>query len=98
NDYLNGTLDEVAIYHTALSAARVQAHYTAGHPDTTAPTITLTTPTNGNSSALATPAFSGVAGTAAGDLTNAAVKIYSGSTPTGLAVETLSAAVAANGA
>lgn len=29
-DFLAGTIDEVAIYSTALSAARVTAHYTAG--------------------------------------------------------------------
>jgi hypothetical protein len=29
-NYLNGTLDEVAVYPTALSAARILAHYTAG--------------------------------------------------------------------
>ena len=30
NEFLRGTIDEVAIYNTALSAARVQAHRTAG--------------------------------------------------------------------
>ncbi len=30
NEYLRGTLDEVAVYGTALSAARVQAHRNAG--------------------------------------------------------------------
>jgi hypothetical protein len=29
--YLAGDIDEVAVYRTALSAARIQAHYTAGH-------------------------------------------------------------------
>jgi Glycoside Hydrolase Family 113/Concanavalin A-like lectin/glucanases superfamily len=30
NEYFNGTLDEVAMYATALSATRIQAHYQAG--------------------------------------------------------------------
>ena len=30
NEYLRGTLDEVAVYGTALSAARVLAHRNAG--------------------------------------------------------------------
>ena len=30
NGFLNGTIDEVAVYKTALSAARVQAHYAEG--------------------------------------------------------------------
>jgi hypothetical protein len=30
--YLNGDVDEVAVYPTALSAARVLAHYEAGAP------------------------------------------------------------------
>jgi hypothetical protein len=30
--FFNGTLDEVALYRSALSAARVQAHYEAGRP------------------------------------------------------------------
>ena len=30
--YLNGSLDEVAIYNTALSPQRIAAHFTAGRP------------------------------------------------------------------
>jgi hypothetical protein len=30
-EFLKGTIDEVAVYSTALSATRVSAHYTAGH-------------------------------------------------------------------
>ena len=45
NRIFGGTLDEVAVYPTALSAARIQAHYTAATSvDTTPPAVTLTTP------------------------------------------------------
>src|SRR5205807_5731550 len=30
-EVLKGTIDEVAVYSTALTAARVSAHYAAGH-------------------------------------------------------------------
>ncbi len=46
NSYFNGDIDEVAIYNTALSPSRIQAHYTAG--TTGGPTATPTaTPTPG---------------------------------------------------
>jgi hypothetical protein len=31
SEFMKGTIDEVAVYKAALSAARVSAHYTAGH-------------------------------------------------------------------
>lgn len=42
NDFgwVDGTIDEVAVYETALSATRIQAHYDAAQP-TTADTITF---------------------------------------------------------
>lgn len=42
DDWLNGIVDEVAIYPTALSAARILAHYNAGLAATTHP-VTLST-------------------------------------------------------
>jgi len=32
NNYLSGSLDEVAVYNTVLSAATVAAHHSAGAP------------------------------------------------------------------
>ena len=47
-NFFGGTIDEVAVYGTALSAARIQAHYNAATTfDATAPTVTLTSPANG---------------------------------------------------
>ena len=40
----HGRLDEIAIYGTALSAARVQAHYTPGAPATYASTVLADSP------------------------------------------------------
>ena len=65
--------------------------YTA---DTTAPTPTLTVPANGSGTTDSTPAFSGNAGTVAGDRLGAGdltVEIYSGNTVSGSPLQTLSA-------
>jgi hypothetical protein len=61
----------------------------AGSSDTIPPSITLTAPANGATVTTATPAFSGVAGTATGDSTSVTVKVYSGSAASGSPVETL---------
>ncbi len=63
-NYFPGSLDEVAIYNTALSAARVTVHYNAGtappptfavtSPTTLTPTTPGVTPTSGTYSALVT--------------------------------------------
>ena len=83
-----GTLDEVAVYPTALSAARIQAHYTAATSvDTTPPAVTLTTPSDG-SVVGPTPNFSGAAGNASGDLSTVTLRIYSGNTTSGQLVQT----------
>jgi Bacterial Ig-like domain/Bacterial Ig-like domain (group 3) len=58
-------------------------------PDFVAPVVTITAPT-GTISANK-PTFTGAAGTASGDQPTVTVKIYSGSTPTGTALQTLSA-------
>ena len=57
--------------------------------DTVPPVVTFTTPANGSATNHGEPTFSGTAGTAAGDLPTVTVKIYSGSTPSGTAVQTL---------
>jgi hypothetical protein len=86
-----GLLDEVAVYPTALSASRIQAHYGAATSfDATAPAVTLTSPTNGGTTSP-TPIFSGAAGTAPGDLGTITVRVYAGTTPSGSPVQVLSA-------
>ena len=83
-----GTVDEVAVYPTVLSATRIQAHYTAATSvDTTAPAVTLTTPSDG-SVVAPTPTFSGAAGNASGDLSTVTLRIYSGNTTGGQLVQT----------
>jgi hypothetical protein len=98
-NFFGGMLDDVAVYGTALSAARIQAHYVAATTfDTTAPAVTLTAPADGLRTANTTPTFSGTAGTAGGDAASVTVRVYSGSTPTGDPIRTLSATIGAGGA
>jgi len=91
-DWVNGSLDEVAVYGTALPAARVQSHYvTSGQVGSVAgPDVTLMTPTQG-SAMDSTPNFGGFAGTAAGDGASVTVKVYAGSSATGTPARTLTA-------
>jgi Concanavalin A-like lectin/glucanases superfamily/Bacterial Ig-like domain len=87
--YLQGQVDEVAVYRTALSAQRIQAHFDVSRTDLTPPVVTLTAPPNGGATNDATPLFSGVAGTAPGDTATVTVKLYSGPTPTGTPLQVL---------
>jgi PKD repeat protein len=57
--------------------------------DPTPPSITLTAPANNASTSDTTPALSGTAGIAAGDLAGVTVKIYNGSTTLGSLAQTL---------
>ncbi|HEV8250104.1 MAG TPA: LamG-like jellyroll fold domain-containing protein, partial [Gaiellaceae bacterium] len=85
-----GQLDEVAVYGTALSAARIQAHYAAATTaDTTPPAVTLTTPADGALTDNATPTFSGAAGIDSGDSSTVTVKVYAGSAVSGSPLQTL---------
>jgi hypothetical protein len=59
--------------------------------DATAPLVTLLAPASGSSTTSTTPTFSGSAGIASGDAQTITVRIYSGSTIGGSAVETLAA-------
>jgi hypothetical protein len=96
-DYLAAAVDEVAVYGAALPAARVQAHYAAATSvDTTPPSPTLVAPANG-STVDATPNFGGTGGTGPGDAPTVTVRVYDGTSPSGTAVQTLSAAVLADG-
>ncbi len=47
DNFFNGSIDEVKIYSRALSASEVLAEYNAGSSDTILPTISITSPTNG---------------------------------------------------
>jgi hypothetical protein len=58
--------------------------------DTTGPAIVLTSPADGSSSGNPTPSFAGTAGTAPGDNAAVTVKVWSGPTPTGTPIQTLS--------
>jgi Big-like domain-containing protein len=55
------------------------------------PTVTVTAPANGAATNDTTPTLSGTADNATGDSTSVTIKIYSGSTATGTAVQTLTA-------
>jgi large repetitive protein len=57
--------------------------------DTTAPVITVTTPTNNETFHLAQPRFSGEAGHASGDDNAITVNVYEGETATGIPTKTL---------
>ena len=96
-DYFPGTVDEVAVYARALSAAQVQAHYTLGlGADRTPPAVTLSSPVNGTTVPTSTPFFTGGAGVAPGDLGTVTVNVYAGSAVSGSPVESLQATVASS--
>ena len=59
-----------------------------GGPDTTPPSITLTSPASDSTTTDTTPNFAGVAGVAAGDSTTVTVKVYSGTGTGGALVQT----------
>ena len=85
-----GTIDEPAVYTTALSASQIQSHYSAATAtDTAAPTVTLTTPASGATLDNRRPTFSGAAGTAAGDSATVTLKIYAGDSVSGALRQTL---------
>ncbi|MCP3976661.1 MAG: hypothetical protein GY720_19415 [bacterium] len=47
-NYFDGTLDEVAVYATALSGGTVATHYAVGTSTSTEPSISIVAPTNGS--------------------------------------------------
>jgi Concanavalin A-like lectin/glucanases superfamily/Bacterial Ig-like domain len=88
-DWFVGRLDEVAIYRSALSAARVQAHYEqANLADDVAPNISLAAPASG-SVADVTPNVGGIAGIAPGDSATVTVRVYSGTVAVGTPIHTM---------
>lgn len=66
-------------------------------PDATAPDVKITSPANGSTVTTATPAISGTAGTAATDEKTVEVRLHSGTSATGQALQRLTGNVAANG-
>jgi hypothetical protein len=85
-----GILDEVAVYPTALSATRIQAHYQKGTAaDPVPPVVTLSTPPDGSTTLDTRPHFAGVAEVTASDSSTVTVKIYAGSSASGTPLQTL---------
>jgi len=98
NFFFGGSLDEVALYPTALSGATIQDHYAKANAlDTTPPDVTLTTPADGSATIDTTPALAGGSAITATDSPTVTIKVYSGSTPTGTPVQTLTAPHFASG-
>ena len=86
-----GLLDELAVYSTVLSPARIQAHYNKAFADLTPPVVTLAQPANGSYKTSSTVTFSGVAGNASGDLATVSIKVYAGGSAGGTPSQTLTA-------
>ncbi|MGH2920760.1 MAG: LamG-like jellyroll fold domain-containing protein, partial [Gaiellaceae bacterium] len=93
---LNGDVDEVAVYRTLLPVDRVRAHYYAALNDLTAPTVSLSTPADGSTTGT-TPSFSGLGGTALGDLNAVTVNVYAGAAASGTPVQERAAGLAEDG-
>lgn len=90
NYFFGGSLDEVAVYGTALSAARIQQHYAAGTGiPIQPPAPTLTTPPDGSSTVDTTPAFAGMTAMTGTDSSTVTVRVYAGTSATGTPVQTL---------
>lgn len=66
--FFNGRIDEVAVYNKTLPFARILAHYRLGAQlDSTAPSPTITAPTDGSSTTNAALNFTGAAGNNSAD-------------------------------
>jgi hypothetical protein len=91
NPYLNGDVDEVAVYRSLLSPARIEAHYAASRLDDSAPQVTLESPVNGSSTSDTTPSFTGAAGSAIGDDPTVSVDLHAGTDTSTPALQTLEA-------
>ncbi len=94
-DFFAGAVDDVAVYGSALSQGRIQAHYDT--VDARPPSVRLDTPAAGTTMG-STPNFGGLAGTALGDAGSVTVKVYAGTTATGTPVGTYPAEVRSSGA
>ena len=90
-DWFNGTLDELAVYDTALSPERIAAHFDRAYEvDDRAPAVSLKTPTAGSTMEAATN-FGGKAGTTPGDRSDIKVRIWEGADAGGTLARVLNA-------
>lgn len=83
--------------NTTTSPARPFTVDTTAPPpppaDTTAPTVTITSPTPGQTVGTGIPTFAGRGGTAVGDVRTTTVEVFNGSTVVGTPVHTLNASI-----
>jgi hypothetical protein len=89
NPYLRGDVDEVAVYRSLLSPARIEDHYAAALVDNEPPQVVLAQPASGDALDDTTPSFSGIAGTALGDRATVTVNVHAGSDTSGALAQTL---------
>ena len=100
--YVNGSLDDAAVYNKALTSAQVKAHYDKAVPsvpvDTVPPLVSLTRPSVGSTVADLTPTFAGQGGNDASDALGITIRVYAGAVATGSPVATAVASRDATGA
>jgi hypothetical protein len=89
-DFMAGRLDETAIYDEALPASRIEAHWDESGAPLPPPVVNLMSPAAG-STMDARPTFGGRA--EPGRSADVTVRIFAGSSTTGTAVQTLTAAL-----
>ncbi|MDQ3889734.1 MAG: Ig-like domain-containing protein, partial [Actinomycetota bacterium] len=91
-DFFTGAIDEAAIYASALTQARIQAHYNRARlVNGGAPNVTLATPGDGSAGRDPRPTFSGAAGSEVGDSTTVQVWLWAGASAAGEPVKVLAA-------
>jgi peptidoglycan/xylan/chitin deacetylase (PgdA/CDA1 family) len=88
--------------HRGITILPMTQVLTGGIPDlppedTTAPTVSITSPASGSTLTTTTPTVSGTGGTAPGDKSNVTVRVYQGSAASGTPVQTKNAAIGSNG-
>jgi hypothetical protein len=89
NPYLRGDIDEVAVYRSLLSPARIEARYAASLLDDIAPQVVLEQPAAGSSTGDTTPSFAGTAGSAIGDGASVSVEVHAGGDTSAPPLQTL---------
>jgi hypothetical protein len=92
-----GTCTDVASFDglSAVLTAAVTGTSGPPPPDTTAPAVTLTTPSQGATTSQTVPTFAGAAGTAYGDRATVTVRLWAGSDTSVAPLQTHVAAVSA---
>jgi Concanavalin A-like lectin/glucanases superfamily len=92
-----GSIDEVAMYRSALSLERAQAHYYVSLVDTAVPVVSLTSPAPASTTTDSTPVFTGTAGAQLGDSSTVTVRVYPDTGSSEQPVQTIVATRAAGG-